>query len=269
MASNVRMFPPHTYPIANIEDRAKEVRASKFDIENKGYLTFEQLAAWYQSENEGRLPSIHDLSVFLGKPQHDLATEHLNGWEILQSRWLASTFKGDFRLQGFAQDPAYAPAGNVRIGREIGPQWDERGQRDVDQVVFLVDFNLINRDDFDGRVTSATIVVGPRGFAPEEGARHGEAAEVQLTALSEDGYMTYPMSRFGPSGPPQWVPEKKLLAAQVDTGDLRKLMGDSGGLSFYVRLETNDNKTFYINPEGQAFRNFEISSDEVAPQGNP
>ncbi len=266
---NVRAFPPNSYPIANIKSRDKEKAAAAFDVEGKGYLTFDQLAAWYQAEHAGNLPSLQDLARFLGKPQHELKAEHLNGWEILQSNWMAGTFKGDFRIASFDLRQGYAPAGNVRVGREIGPQWDNQGQQhDVDQLVVLVDFNFIDKNDFDARIKNATLVVGPKGFAKEPGGMAGEAVEVQLTALSEPETWTVPVTRYGPAGAPIRNPEKKLLAAQLDVADLRKLMGDAGGISFYARVETVDGKTHFINPEGHAYRNFEVTPEELAPQGN-
>ncbi len=264
MPTNIRATPPNTFPIANLADRAKEQAAAKFDPEAKGYLTYDQLIAWYQSENQGSLPNLSDMARFLGRPQHELAVEHLNGWEVLQSQWLASSWKGDFRIPGFSNDANYAPAGNVRVGREIGPQWNENNEvRDVDQTVFLLDFNLIKLEDFDQRVKNAVLVVGPEGFPREHAqARYGEAVEIPLTLLSQEGYQSF--SRFGPAG---WVPDKKLLAAQVDTADLRKLMGAAPGLSFFVRLETNDGRTLFVNKDGKPFNDFSLSAAELQPPG--
>jgi hypothetical protein len=267
MVSNVRQTPPNTFPIANIADRAKEAAASQYDVEQKGYLTYDQLIAWFQAENGGRLPNLPDLAKFLGTPQHNLVAEHLNGWEVLQSQGLASSWKGDFHVDALAGANNYVPAGNVRVGREIGPQWDTTTNqpRDVDQLVFLVDFNLIALNDFDGRVKSATLVVGPTGFGKEhDAARTGEASEVPLTMLSETSSPIF--GRFGPTG---WSPEKKLLAAQVDTADLRELAGAAGGVSFYIRLETTDGQKVFINKDGKAFNNFDVSADDLRAPGTP
>ncbi|MBK6686067.1 MAG: hypothetical protein IPG45_16455 [Deltaproteobacteria bacterium] len=266
MVSNVRNNPPNTFPIANLATKKKEAAAANYDVEGKGYLTYDQLIAWFQTENEGRLPNLSDLAKFLGKPQHELAVDYLNGWEILQSQWLAGSWKGDFHVDAL-RDGDYTPAGNVRIGREIGPQFDPVNNRqvEVDQLVFLVDFNLIKLADFDAKVKSATLVIGPAGFPKEHNkAKYGEAVEVPMTLLSES---SSPIpGRYGPQG---WSPEKKLAAAQIDTGDLAKLAGAAPGLSFYIRLETHDNRVAFVNKDGQPFQNFDVSADELRPAGQP
>lgn len=264
MGETLRQTPPNTFPIPDISDRAKEARAVVFDQGGKGYLTYDELIAWYQSENAGRLPTLRDMGDFLGVQEHVLRTEHLAGWEALQSQWLATDWKGDFHVVGFTPDPSYRPAGNVRTGRHIGTEWTpENVEREVDRIVFLVDFDLISKQDFDNRVRSAVLVIGPTEFPREyEGAPYGERVEVPLTLYSQDAYQTF--NRFGPSG---WVPEEKLMVAHVDTADLRKLAGESGGLSFYFRIETNDRRALYINKDGRIYSNFTLSPGELAPPG--
>lgn len=266
MVTNVRNNPPNTFPIPNLESRKKEAAAAVYDQGNKGYLTYTELVAWYQAENGGQLPSLYDMAKFLGKPQHQLKAEFLDGWEAMQSQWLAGSWKGDFHVAEL-RDGDYTPAGNVRIGREIGAQWNPAGGPGPvqDQTVFLVDFNLIRIADFDQRVKSATLVIGPKDFPKEhKKARYGEAVEVPMTLLSQP---SEPIpGRYGPQGMSQ---ERKLIAAQLDTADLRKLAADTGGLSFYIRLETKDGNTVAINKDGKAFRNFDIGVDELRPAGEP
>ncbi|MBI2372455.1 MAG: hypothetical protein HYV07_00515 [Deltaproteobacteria bacterium] len=260
-----KVGPPNSFSISNIKSKKLEKKAEALDVSGKGYLTFDELVALYQAEKKGALPNIAQLAKFLGVPQHQLATEHLDGWEALSSQWFASNWKGDFNIAGFSSDPGYSPAGNVRTGRQVGPQWNPDGsQVDVDQYVFLIDFNFMDIKDFDGQIKSAVLVVGPAGFPAEEGAKYGEMVEVPLTIATQESYQS--QGRYGPGG---WVPEKKLLAAQVDVGDLRKLAGDGPGLSFFARLELNDGRTFHVNKDGKAFSNFTVAKDELAPPGEP
>ncbi len=263
-AINTKVTPPNTLSISNIADKAVEKEAEKFDVQGKGYLTYDELVAFYQAKNSGQLPNIQQLAKFLGMPQHELAVEHLDGYEVLSSQWFAHEWKGDFNIPGLSSDPGYAPAGNVRTGRQIGPQYEPSTNewKDVDQVVFLLDLNLTKLADFDQRIKGATLVVGPMGFPKEEGAKTAEKVEIPLTLTSQEAYQSH--TRFGPG---EWVPDKKLIAAQVDAVGLDKLAGGSGGLSFYVRLETIEGKTLYINRDGKPFSDFQISTDELAPAG--
>jgi hypothetical protein len=258
----LRVTAPNTYSITDIADHDKETRAAKYDIEGKGYLTFDQLVAWYQAENDGRFPNLNELSEFIGKPQHEVKEKYLFSWQMLSASGIAGRWKGDFHIDGFGDAQSYRPAGNVRTGRFIGPTWNAAGmQRDVDQMVFLVDFNLIKKGDVDNAIKGATLVVGPKGFPKEyEGAPDGEKVELPMELYTQDGYMSY--NRFGPSG---WVPEKKVIAAQVDTSDLRNLGPE--GVSFYIRLELDDGRKVFINKDGVARRDFDISKDELKPQG--
>ncbi|MBI4819318.1 MAG: hypothetical protein HY791_23805 [Deltaproteobacteria bacterium] len=260
-----KVGPPNSFSISNIKSKKLEKKAEALDVSGKGYLTFDELVALYQAEKGGALPNLSQLAKFLGVPQHKLETEHLDGWEALSSQWFASNWKGDFHISGFSDDPGYAPAGNVRTGRQLGPQWSPDGtQNDVDQYVFLVDFNFMDIKDFDGQIKNAVIVVGPRDFPAEDGSKYGEMVEVPLTIATQESYQS--QGRYGPG---DWVPEKKLLAAQVDVGDLRKLAGDTAGLSFFARLELNDGRTVHVNKDGKAFANFAVDKEELNPPGDP
>lgn len=261
MAENIRQTPPNTIAISNLSDREKEVAAVKFDQGSKGYLTYDELCAWYQSERGGHLPTLRDLADFIGAPQHVVESEYLPGWKALQIQWAAATWKGDFHLTGFS-DGSYRPAGNVRIGRWITA--DTEATPGSDMMEFVVNFDLIYRADFDQRLETATLVLGPSGFPKEDpSAPYGEGVELPMELYSQDGYIIY--NRLGASG---WSPEKKLLLAEVSTEDLRELAG-KGGLSFFIRLTGNGGRAFYINRDGTMYQNFEITAAELAPQGQP
>jgi hypothetical protein len=257
MGENLRQTPPNTVAIANLSDPDKEARAVSFDREGKGYLTYDEIVAWYQSERGGALPSLRDVADFLGAPEHVVAAEYLPGWKALQTQWLASSWKGDFHVPGWGSGD-YVPAGNVRTGRQVA------GADGPDLFVFLVECNLVNRPDFDRGLSGATLVLGPTGFPKERpNAPYGEAVEVPLELYSMDGYIIY--SRFGPAG---WSPEKKLLVAEAETQSLRAI-AKAGGLSFYVRLATSDGRTLFVNRDGVPLRNFEASAAELTPPGQP
>lgn len=254
-----KVLPPNTIAISNLANKQMEALASRYDSGKKGYLTYTEACQLYADKNGNALPpNLEAVISLLGGTQHPMTGRRLNGWEAMSAGWIASNWKGDFNIGGFG-------AGNVRTGRQTGQEFDAAGQaRQVDKFIFLVDCNLVDRSKLEGNITSATLVVGPRGFGKEQGSQLGENVEVPLTVATQEGYMTYDRA----SGS-HWVDEKKYLAAAVDTKDLRDLAGQSGGLSFYVRLETNDGRTLYVNKNGQAFNNFDVSSKETKPVGSP
>lgn len=252
-----KILPPNTIAISNLKSQAMEKLAENYDVGHKGYLTFTEACSLFADKNDNKLPGgIDDVVAFLGGAQHPMTSRRLNPWEAVSAGWLASEWKGDFHLAGFG-------AGNIRTGRQAGQAYDPQGQAHaIDRFVFLVDCNLVEKSTMEKGISSATLVVGPKGFGHETGSNLGEAVELPLTLATEDGHMSYDRS----SGT-HWVDEKKYLAAAVDTTGLRELAAQSGGLSFYVRLETPDGKTLYINRDGQAFNNFEVGSKDLKPVG--
>jgi hypothetical protein len=71
---------------------------------------------------------------------------------------------------------------------------------------------------------------------------------------------------YNRGGGPTWVPERKYIGAGLDVCELRKLLGDSNELSFWVKLSMKDGSTRAINLDGQSYKNFTIGKDELAPR---
>ncbi|MFH1807698.1 MAG: hypothetical protein ABIJ09_03055 [Pseudomonadota bacterium] len=243
--------------ISNIGDVSKEKEAKRFDANNDGVLQAEEAARLYSEKTLGDRPAnLDDALKVVGGRQHEVKTFHQE-YPFLMTVG-AYGWKGDFNVPGLG-------AGNVRTGRTKSTysNYDSASggsrQREVDSYKFLFDCDLMDKGFLEKNLQSATLVIGPKGFQPEAGSDLGEAVAIPLDVATQDGYQSY--SRGGGSS---HVPEKKYLAASVDTGDLRALAGDSGGLSFYLRLET-DQGTRYVNKDGKAFNNFEIDGSELRP----
>jgi hypothetical protein len=256
------------FSIANLNPDL-EVRARQFDADQDGFLTLDEAVSFYRADSGGyEVPNLGELFQFLGREQNDMDAAIISNWEVLNAYWEAPNFKGDFRLNDFTDDPNYKPAGNVRNGRRNRLIWEGNNPRNVDQTLFFVDFNLMKRDDFDGKIKSATLVVAPRGFPAEAGSALAEKVPVPMTAHSESGRPGFWTSTRG--GAPYWVPEqpeKKFFAAAVDTEDLRALSDRFGGngLEYYFRLEVHGrNRPVYVNLDGAAGKNFGLSAEELA-----
>jgi len=160
--------------------------------------------------------------------------------QILQT--YAPNWKGDFSIPGKG-------AGNVGTGRDFS------NGRDALNV--LVNCDLMDKNFLDNNLASATMVIGPKG-AKDQSA----FVEVPMGVATAPGYTSW--SRGGSS---YTVPDKKFLSASIDTASLAGL-NNGKDLEFYMRLQTKDGQTLWINKDGQAFRNFQISADEIKPRGN-
>jgi len=240
-----RIMPNTTIRISDIKDRQMESVAKRYDAGNKGYLTTQEAFALFADHNRDAMPSsVKDVVDFLGGPQHPMTVHHQGWGEVMSLPWHAHDWAGDFSIPGLG-------AGNVRTG---GLHNWERPDDPMAGVI-LFDCNLIDLTRFERDVTSATLVMGPIGFAPENGAQDGEAVEVPLTLATRPAHQTW--TRGGTN----FVPEQKFLAAAIDIDDMKALAADKG-LAFYVRLETPDG-TKYINRDGVPGRNFEISNDQL------
>src|SRR4029077_10098045 len=102
--------------------------------------TTEEAYQAYADANGGKDPAgLDQVMAFFGGPVHKIASEHLNGYEALGIGWITSNWKGDFHIPGVG-------AGNVRVGREMGQQFDPTGHAvAVDKFMMLVDCNLIDQ----------------------------------------------------------------------------------------------------------------------------
>lgn len=233
--------------IANVADKSKEAELKRHDVNNDGILNMEEASRYYASKTGGQAPrTIDDVFKLAGGRQHDIDKFHQDHYSTLYTH--APNWKGDFNVPGMG-------AGNVRTGRT---SWGNQ-----DRLQVLVDCDLMNRDFLEKNLSSATLMIGPKGFKPEQGSDLGEAVAVPMDIATRKGYQSW--NRGGGS---TFVPEKKHLAVSLETADLRKLAG-GGELSFYVRLETNDGKTHFINKDGQAFNNFGISAGDIKDVGRP
>ncbi|MBI5542481.1 MAG: hypothetical protein HY901_01220, partial [Deltaproteobacteria bacterium] len=154
----------------------------------------------------------------------------------------APNWKGDFSVPGRG-------AGNVCIGREFS---DNR-----DAINVLVNCNLMEKSFVENDIASATMVIGPKGSNDPSAF-----SEVPMSVATAPGYTSY--SRGGGS---YSVPEKKYLGACVDTNSLRGL-NNGQDLAFYMRLQTRDGQTLWVNKDGKAFKNFEINAADITPRGD-
>jgi hypothetical protein len=253
-----RIMPRNSIAIADLKNPSMEGVAKQYDAGNKGFLTTEEAFRLFADKNDKTEPkSIQDVIKFLGGAQHQMTVRHMEMYEVLGSPWFASNWKGDFNISGVG-------AGNVRTGREVTPNYANPAKPPVDAFVFLVDANLMDGKVLEKDVVSATVVVGPKGFKPDAGSTLGEGVEVPLSLATQDAYTS-----FNRGGGASQVPERKYLAAAVDTKDIKDLAGTSGGVSFYVRLQMDDGRTLYLNKDGVSGRNFEVDAKDLAPAGTP
>jgi hypothetical protein len=242
--SSFKIGQPTHVSISNINDKSKETELQRYDINKDGMLDVQEASRYHASKTRGEAPrGMEEVFDLAGGRQHDIKTYHNEYYNVLST--YAPNWKGDFHIPGYG-------AGNVRIGPSYG-----------DRMNVLVDCDLMNRDFLEKGITSASLVIGPKGFDKEQGSNVGEAVHVPLNIATRESYQSF--SRGGGS---HTVPEKKFLAATMDMQGMRDL-ANGKDLNFYIRLETNDGKTLYVNKDGQAFKNFEIKNNEIKGQGNP
>jgi hypothetical protein len=239
--------------ISDIANKAQEAELRRFDGNSDGVIDQEEAARFHAAKTLGERPDSIDAALkSVGGRQHEVKTYHQEYWGTMISG--VPEWKGDFNIPGLG-------AGNICTGRSTNSYWGDLGDprnRQVDAYKFLVNCDLMDKGFVEQGIQSATLMIGPRGFGKEAGSELGEVVAVPLDIAAQDGYTAY--QRGGGS---TWVPERKYLAAAVDVGDLKKLAGDSGGLSFYVRLETNYG-TRYVNRDGKPYNNFDIDAAELA-----
>ncbi len=232
--------------ISNLKKKSQEKELKKYDTNNDNLLDNKEAAKYYADKTGGKsMSSLDDVYKLAGGKQRDIKTVQ-NGYP---QTW-APDWKGDFHIDGYG-------AGNTRTNRMLS------GLNGKDTYSFVVDCNLMDRSFLENDVASATLVLGRKDFKAEAGSKIAEQVTVPLDTVTQPGYQTW--DRGGGS---HWVPEKKFLAASVDVKSLRSLAGDSGGLSFYVRLQTNDGKTLWMNKDGQPYQNFQIDASELKAKGN-
>lgn len=236
-------------PISNVKKQASEAELKRFDVNHDNVLDATEAANYYADKKMGKKPASSEAVYRLaGGRDHKITQYNRDYYQTLYT--YAPEAKGNFNIPGFG-------AGNIRTGRQL-----EGGTKNAESFNFLVDCDLMDRNFIENNLESATIVVGPLGFKPEAGSDLDEMVTIPLNVATADGYQT-----FDRAGGARWVPEKKFLAASVDVKSLRSLAGKNNGLSFYVRLQTHDGKTLWINRDGRAYNNFEIDAKELAPRG--
>ncbi|HEY3452927.1 MAG TPA: hypothetical protein VGK67_41680 [Myxococcales bacterium] len=230
--------------ISNLKKQAKEPELKKFDTNNDNLLDPAEQDRYYASTSKSGATPKSPSAVYTkaGGREHKVTQFARDYYQTLYT--YAPDSKGNFSIPGFG-------AGNIRTGRQLA-------EKNTDAYNFLVDCDLMDKNFIENGVESATIVIGPKGFTPDSGSKLDEMVTIPLNTATADGYQS-----FNRGGSSTWIPEKKFLAASVDVKDLRKLAGDSGGLSFYVRLQTSDGKTLWMNKDGKAFKNFEIDAAEL------
>ena len=148
-------------------------------------------------------------------------------------------WKGDFNVPGYG-------AGNIETGRDF--------KNGHDAVDVLVNCNLMDKNFLDNNIASATMVVFPKD-------NDSLQAEIPLQVATQPGYTSY--NRGGGSVS---QPDKKFLGASIDTASLREFGGNQD-LAFYVRINTKDGQTLWINKDGKSYNNFPLPTDDLKPQG--
>ncbi|MGC4115824.1 MAG: hypothetical protein QM765_14745 [Myxococcales bacterium] len=116
--------------------------------------------------------------------------------------------------------------------------------------------NLMDKNFIDNNLESATMVIGPKG-AQDQSA----FVEVPMGVATAPSYTS-----FNRGYSSTVVPDKKYLAVSIDTASLAAL-NPGKDLEFYVRLQTKDGQTRWINKDGKAFKDFEIPASELQPRG--
>jgi hypothetical protein len=234
--------------IADAGNVNKERDLKAFDDNRDGIIDATEGARLYNYSKPGERPeSMDDVFALVGGRQHNVKNYYQNS----DNMW-ANGFKGNFEIPGLG-------AGNIQASRrnEVFQYNGPDNVVEADAYSIVVDCDLIDKSFLENNLKNATLIIGPRGFTPDDGSEFGEAVAVPLDIATRDGYSVY--NRGGGSN---WVPDKKVLGAKIDVPGLRELMGDSGGLSFYIKLES-DKGTHFINRDGKAFSNFDIDASEI------
>lgn len=194
-----------------------------------------------------------EATVLGGTTQHPMHIKVQEAWELLNMPGV--TPRGEFSIPG-----GYGE-GNVRTDRF--PWGDPHARTMHDTFMFLVDCKGMDPGFVSKGIATATLVIAPKDFVKKPGSDEKNEVEIPLTFATIPAHQTHTRNGPGPS-----VPEKQYLAVGVETEDLLALAGDSGGLSFYIKLETIDGKNLPINRNGNAFENFEVNTAELKPARN-
>lgn len=234
--------------ISNVKNQAKEAELKKYDTNKDNLLDTAEQTRYYADKTVGGKTPSSPSQVYTkaGGREHKITQFARDYYQTLYT--YAPDAKGNFSVPGFG-------AGNVRTGRQLAEKKNEAFN-------FLIDCDLMDKGFVENGIESATIVIGPKGFKPDAGSSIDEMTTIPLNTATADGYSTTDRG-----GGTHFVPDKKFLAASVDVKSLRSLAGSSGGLSFYVRLQTNDGKTLWMNKDGKPYSNFEIDANELKARG--
>jgi hypothetical protein len=229
--------------IANIGDISKEAEVKRFDYNSDGILDIKEASDFYAAKTGGKAPrNIDEVFGLVGGRQHDIQSYHQGYYGTIQS--YTPNWKGDFNVPGLG-------AGNVRTGRA------------EDRLNLLVDCDLMSMHFIENQVEEVNMLIGPKDFAKEANSTLGEAVVVPMNIATQPG-----TNAWNRGGGHTFIPEKKFLAASIDTEGLRSL-GNNGDLSFYFQIKTKDGKTHYINKDGRSFNNFILPRTEIKERGNP
>jgi hypothetical protein len=237
--------------ISNLKKKTKEAELKKYDANKDNLLDTKEAAKYYADKTGGKsLTSLEDVYKLAGGKQRDTKVVDRQ----FPLTW-APDWRGDFNVPGVG-------AGNVRTNRMV--DLPKPGNKVAESFNFVVDCNLMNRNFLENDIKSAHIVIAQKDFSPEKGSDIAEQITIPLNVATQDGYVSYDRG-----GGRHQVPEQKMLTASAELESLRKLAGKSGGLSFYVRIETNDGRTLWINRDGKPAKNFEITENELKARGTP
>lgn len=235
--------------IADLKDttpnKAGEAELKKADVNHDGMIDAAEASRFVGSKTGFAARNVDDAFNLLGGRQHNIRARHQEEWDVLHM--YAGNWKGDFNVPGLG-------AGNVRTDKA-------KPYNAPECFNVLVDCNLMSRNFLEDNVVSATLVVAPRGFINEPGSDLAEAVAIPLDVATRGSYTSFNRGGGGTS-----VPEQKYLAASLDPKGLKELAGNSGGISFYIQLETKDGQKHYINKDGKSGSNFEVDQSEFQTQ---
>ncbi|MFO1434230.1 MAG: hypothetical protein U1F76_29790 [Candidatus Competibacteraceae bacterium] len=221
--------------------------ASKYDKQQKGYLTFQELSELYVAEKKGvdllRPEDLPEALALLG--MEDLwPQDYLANWTPIYNYQCCIDWRGNFYFGGIG-------AGNVKTGRRF--DYGTNPATELFVICFILD--LFSTDYLLENLNEGDVIIGPWGFSG---------------GPTVDGYVTY-YPRWRLEIHHRFGTDRRIYPNQLQvTMPLSQALSTANaqGLSIYGVVELSG-QTRYINRDNMPFSNFNVPRSALLSSGTP
>jgi hypothetical protein len=252
----VKSLGPQSLSISNVGNKASEVELKKFASVDPNTLTPVEAAKFCDAMGK---------PVKAGKDPVEAAYKLAGGKQRAINLDVLGAKPNAGNLLGFKGPWATGKAGGATEGVGqvlVGPSKIHQGNAQKPALSFV--FQSDGKADFFADKKDLTLVVGRKGFEPEQGSSLGEQLAIPMAAGGVDAAetLTAPAGRVG---------------VKVGLDTLKSLAGSADGLDFYARYTDANGEMRWMNANGGstgrsgAFRpstaTFSVTGDELQPTG--